>query len=112
MGRLRGVFFDMAYNPGRTITPLTEFRRWLIVASVLAPLSAIVLYVRLILLQTQHWIDLTSACIIWTAFYGGEALVQFNSLGRRCAWTACGLVTGACFMVDFSAWSFLLPGML
>jgi hypothetical protein len=70
------------------LTPLAEFRRWLVVASVLAILGGcLALY--------RGSGDVYLFLALWCLFGANEGWVQFNHVARRAAWPIASLLTFA-----------------
>jgi hypothetical protein len=73
---------------------LAEFRRWLIVAILLAVCSAVAVYANAVFLKSRVPLNGPITMALWTAYYAGEAWVQFEGWRWRLAWTGCGLCVG------------------
>ena len=102
---------DLKSPPGNSLSPVAEFGRWFLVASVLAVLSTLALkgFDRIGAPRRLEWIF---GSAIWICFHGGEAWIQFHGLWRRYAWAGVGAITGACFAANPTGWIFIFPGLL
>jgi hypothetical protein len=79
-------------TPTRPITPIVEFRRWLLIAFVLSVCGSFAFVATFRLGTTWHQI-LSAAK--WTVVGIAESWVMFNSASRRTIWIAATTATGA-----------------
>jgi hypothetical protein len=85
--------------PSGTVTPAAEFRRWLLVACVLAILTSCGC---LALIKVSGG-DYRVAFCFWIVFAACEGWIQFDSVGRRCFWTLSGALTGMSLLYIFGS---------